>query len=81
MRLLSTDNGNNNNGNGTEAVSSYLLRQCQEILLHSLAVYHTELSQGNVYHGRVLLEILLNTWPKSLMSGLTKEPSKHVNEK
>merc|ERR1719445_1024228 len=63
MRLLSTDSGDNGNGGGTEAVSSYLLRQCQEILLHSLAVYHTEISSGNVYHGRVLLEILLSTWP------------------
>ena len=74
MRLLSTDNAH---GSGTEAVSSYLLRQCQDILLHSLAVFHTTKSKGNVYHGRVLLEILLNTWPKSLMSALTKQPAQN----
>eukprot|EP00485_Elphidium_margaritaceum_P013111 CAMPEP_0202694316 /NCGR_PEP_ID=MMETSP1385-20130828/8200_1 /ASSEMBLY_ACC=CAM_ASM_000861 /TAXON_ID=933848 /ORGANISM="Elphidium margaritaceum" /LENGTH=1305 /DNA_ID=CAMNT_0049350135 /DNA_START=24 /DNA_END=3941 /DNA_ORIENTATION=+ len=70
MRLLSTDAGGG--GDGSEAVSSYLLRQSQQIVLHSLAVYHETLSAGNVYHGRVLLEILLNTWPKSLMSVLTR---------
>ena len=70
MRLLSTD-GSGDQSNG-DAIGSYLLRQCQQILLHSLGVYHRDLSEGNVYHGRVLLEILLNTWPQSLMTALTK---------
>ena len=76
VRLLSTDNGD---GNGSEAVSSYLLRQLQEILLHSLAVFHTAKSKGNVYHGRVLLEILMSTWPKSLMFALSKQPAQNEN--
>ncbi len=56
----------------TETVKSFLLRKCQEICLHALAVFHP-LSSGNVYHGRVVLEILLNHSPKSFMSALANQ--------
>ena len=42
------------------------------ICLHALAVFHP-LSHGNVYHGRVVLEILLNHWPKSFMAALANQ--------
>eukprot|EP01084_Bolivina_argentea_P116383 206799_1 len=77
MRFLSMD-GSGDDGGSNGALSSYLLRKCDEIVLHSLCVYHTSLSRGNVYHGRVLLEILLNSWPKPLMTHLTKDTTKSV---
>eukprot|EP00486_Rosalina_sp_Unknown_P002524 CAMPEP_0201567370 /NCGR_PEP_ID=MMETSP0190_2-20130828/7859_1 /ASSEMBLY_ACC=CAM_ASM_000263 /TAXON_ID=37353 /ORGANISM="Rosalina sp." /LENGTH=1469 /DNA_ID=CAMNT_0047987285 /DNA_START=114 /DNA_END=4523 /DNA_ORIENTATION=- len=65
MRILS-------NEHAAETVKSFLLRKCQEICLHALAVFHP-LSKGNVYHGRVVLEILLNHWPKSFMAALANQ--------
>merc|ERR1712176_1734281 len=65
MRILS-------NEHSAETVKSFLLRKCQEICLHALAVFHP-LSCGNVYHGRVVLEILLNHWPKSFMAALSNQ--------
>lgn len=65
MRILS-------NEHAAETVKSFLLRKCQEICLHALAVFHPH-SKGNVYHGRVVLEILLNHWPKSFMSALANQ--------
>merc|ERR1719229_1160301 len=65
MRILS-------NEHAAETVKSFLLRKCQEICLHALAVFHP-LSSGNVYHGRVVLEILLNHWPKSFMAALANQ--------
>jgi len=65
MRILS-------NEHAAETVKSFLLRKCQEICLHALAVFHPS-SAGNVYHGRVVLEILLNHWPKSFMAALANQ--------
>ena len=61
-----------------ETVKSFLLRKCQEITLHSLAVYHPD-SKGNVFHGRVVLEVLLNHWPKSFMAALSNQ--RHIQRK
>eukprot|EP01083_Nonionella_stella_P185906 679268_1 len=55
-----------------EMIAPFLLRKCQEICLHALAVFHPT-SSGNVYHGRVVLEILLNHCPKALMSAFTTQ--------
>ena len=63
MRILS-------NEHAAETVKSFLLRKCADICIHALAVFHPK-SKGNVYHGRVVLEILLNHWPKSFMGSLT----------
>ena len=46
------------NEHAVETVKSFLLHKC----LHTLAVFHPR-SKGNIFHGRVVLEILLNDWP------------------
>ncbi|ETO01044.1 hypothetical protein RFI_36396 [Reticulomyxa filosa] len=56
----------------SETVKAFLLRKCHEIALHALAVFHP-LSKGNVYHGRVVLEVLLAHWPKSFIAKLVNE--------
>ncbi|ETO00427.1 hypothetical protein RFI_37017, partial [Reticulomyxa filosa] len=55
-----------------ETVRAFLLRKCNEIILHSLAAFHP-LSKGNAYHGRVVLEIVLAAWPKTFFLNLTNE--------
>ncbi|ETO30200.1 hypothetical protein RFI_06921 [Reticulomyxa filosa] len=53
-------------------MKTFLARKCSEIAFHALAVFHP-LSNGNTYHGCIILESLLTHCPKPFLSKLVTD--------
>merc|ERR1739848_380617 len=62
MRLLT-------NEHGSDWIKQFIEECIYEITVHALCVFHP-LSTGNVYHGRVILEVLLNHFPRDFFKYL-----------
>eukprot|EP01083_Nonionella_stella_P143834 447840_1 len=65
MRLLT-------NEHGSDWIKQFIEECIYEIAVHALCVFHP-LSSGNVYHGRVILEVLLNHFPRDLFEYLVRD--------
>ena len=65
MRLLT-------NEHGSDWIKQFIEECIYEITVHALCVFHP-LSNGNVYHGRVILEVLLNHFPRDFFKFLVED--------
>jgi len=65
MRLLT-------NEHGSEWIKQFIDECLYEIAVHALCVFHPR-SRGNVYHARVILEILLNHFPAAFFKFLVED--------
>eukprot|EP01083_Nonionella_stella_P282144 960217_1 len=65
MRLLT-------NEHGSDWIKQFIESCIYEITVHALCVFHP-LSAGNVYHGRVILEVLLNHFPRDFFKYLVSD--------
>eukprot|EP01083_Nonionella_stella_P075111 203980_1 len=57
---------------GSDWIKHFIEERSYEITVHALCVLH-HLSEGNVYHGRVILEVLLNHFPRHISQYLVED--------
>ena len=65
MRLLT-------NEHQSDWIKQFIEECIYEICVHALCVFHPR-SNGNVYHGRVILEVLLNHFPRDFLKYLVED--------